>query len=93
MDIEEIIACVNENNPNAIMFKDPSFYNAIIGYTFNAYDNVVLVYSYDKMIECLAEEYSNSDDPVTDAIEWIEYNTLRSLPYVPSEHRPIIIYG
>jgi len=52
----------------------------------------VLVYGYDKMIESLAAEYTDSDDAITDAIEWIEYNTIRTLPYISSDGRPVIVY-
>ena len=31
------------------------------------------------------------DECYQDAINWIEVNTLRSLPYINQEHRPIII--
>ena len=34
----------------------------------------------------------NDDMDETDAIEWIEYNTIRSLPYV-GEKSPIVMYA
>ena len=92
MEIDEIIQYVSEENPEALMFRDPDFYNAIIGYYYNNEDLPVIVYSYNKMVECLAEEYGDSEDPYLDAIEWIDYNTLRTLPYMNAKGRPIIIY-
>ena len=92
IDVDEIISYVSEENPEALMFRDPDFYDAIIGYYFNDYDLPVLVYSYDKMVECLAAEYEDSEDPYLDAIEFIDYNTMRTLPYMNAKGRPIIIY-
>ena len=91
-EVNEIIQYVSEENPDALMFRDPDFYNAIIGYYFNEMDLPVLVYKYDKMIECLVAEYDDSEDPYTDAVEWIDYNTIRTLPYMNAKGRPIIIY-
>ena len=92
MELEDIIAYVTDNNPNAMMFRNPDFLDAVIGYTINANGTPVLVYDYNKMIECLAKEYNESEDPATDAIEWVEYNTLRTLPYMQEDGRPVIIY-
>lgn len=50
------------------------------------------VYSYEKMVSCLIDD--ETDD--LDAIEWIEYNTIRSLPYIDIQtngHAPIIVYS
>ncbi len=91
-DIDEIISYVSEENPEALMFRDPDFYDAIVGYCFNEMDLPVLVYSYYKMVECLAAEYEDSEDPYLDAMEFIDYNTLRTLPYMSANGRPIIIY-
>lgn len=91
-EIDEIIDYVGEENPEAIMFRDPDFYNAIIGYYFNDEGLPVLAYKYDKMVECLAAEYEASEDPFLDAMEFIDYNTIRTLPYMDAKGRPIIIY-
>lgn len=47
------------------------------------------VYEFEKMVECLVNKEGWSD---IDAIDWIEYNTIRSLPYFGSK-APIIIYS
>lgn len=93
MDIDEIINYVSAENLSATMFRDPDFYEAIVGYVFNENDLPVLVYDYNKMIVSLAAEYDDAEDPITDAIEFIEYNTLRTLPYMPNDGRPIIMYN
>ena len=46
------------------------------------------IYDYDLMIEYLMEEEGWSE---TDAIDWLEYNTIRSLPYF-GEDAPIIMH-
>ena len=93
MDIDEIIEYVSAENPSATMFRNPDFYEAIVGYVFNEDDLPVLVYDYNKMIASLAIEYEDTEDPIMDAIEWIEYNTLRTLPYMSNEGRPVILYN
>lgn len=59
-----------------------------------------IVYDFHKLVESLAESYRrNAETPEnpdydyeTQAIEWIDYNTMRSLPYWQEEFRPIIVY-
>lgn len=46
------------------------------------------IYDFDLMINYLMR---NNDMSCTDAIEWIEYNTIRSLPYA-GDKAPIIMY-
>lgn len=68
---------------NAIVFENPDYQDAIVGY------DVVserVVYSYDKMIECLMSDDNMSYD---EAIEFIEYNTIRACPYM-GDKSPII---
>lgn len=47
------------------------------------------VYDYNLMIDWLMNKEGWSDN---EAIEWIEYNTVRALPYM-GEDAPIIMYG
>ena len=70
---------------DSIVFSNLSYDNSIVGVTT---DNRV-VYDYDKMIaELMEDEGMNYDD----AVDWIEYNTIRSLPYA-GEKAPIIMYA
>ena len=66
---------------DVVVFSD--YESALIGVTI---DNRA-VYDYDKMIEYLIREDGMSGD---EAIEWIEYNTIRSLPYA-GDAAPIIV--
>lgn len=70
---------------DALVFDNASYDNSIVGVTT---DNRV-VYDYNKMIVELMEDEGWSYD---EAIDWIEYNTIRSLPYA-GEKAPIIMYG
>lgn len=47
------------------------------------------IYDFDKMVKWLMNETGLSDN---EAIEWIEYNTMRALPYMGSD-APIIMYA
>ena len=46
------------------------------------------IYDFEKMVEWLMDEEGWSDN---EAVEWIEYNTIRALPYF-GEGAPIIMY-
>lgn len=63
---------------------DFSYDTALIGVTN---DNRA-VYDFEKMVEWLMETQSWTN---SEAIEWIEYNTMRALPYF-GEDTPIIMY-
>ena len=77
MNIREILP------EGAIILDNSAFDNSIIGVTLDGR----LIYDYDKMIEELIEDDGMSFD---EAMEWIDYNTIRALPYAGSG-APIII--
>lgn len=66
--------------------KPEQYKSAVIGLTSD--DNHV-VYSYNKLVEAMMKE--NPEWTETDAIEWIDYNTIRSLGHI-GENAPMIIY-
>lgn len=70
---------------DAIVFDNMSYDGSIIGVTTD--DRVV--YSYDKMVEGLMQDEEWSYE---DAVEWIDYNTIRALPYA-GPNGPIIMYN
>lgn len=70
---------------DALVFDNASYDNSIVGVTT---DNKV-VYDYDKMVEELMEDEGWSYD---EAVDWIDYNTIRSLQYA-GDKAPIIMYG
>jgi len=69
---------------DVVIFEDYSYDTALIGVTS---DNRA-VYDYDKMIEWLV---ANEGMDETSAAEWIDYNTIRALPY-GGVGAPIIVY-
>lgn len=74
---------LEESEETTVLLDNSAFDNSIIGIT----ENGRLIYSYDKMVIEYAED-NNCD--LLDAMEWVNYNTLRSLPYA-GEKAPIII--
>jgi hypothetical protein len=70
---------------NSIVFENPDYDSAIIGYDA---DNYRVVYDYEKMIEHLMDIDGMEYD---EAVEFIEYNTIRSLPYAGS-NSPIVLH-
>lgn len=78
---EELKSWIEEQDFESVSYFH-DFPEAIVGITT---DNC-LVYSMQKMVESLVKEGMNNED----AIDYLCYNTLRTLPYM-SEERPIII--
>ena len=68
----------------AIVFDNASYDGSIVGVTTDGR----VVHDYDKMIEELMQDEGWSYE---DAAEWIDYNTIRSLPYA-GYNAPIIMY-
>lgn len=80
--VREVVAIL-DSLEGAIILDDPSFDNSIVGYT----DDGRLVYSLDKMVKELSEEGNLS---MEGALEFINCNTYRSLPYMGAQ-APIIM--
>lgn len=88
----------NIEDETIILEPQETFNKGLIGVTE---DKCHLIYSYTKLTEAMAtEEFEKkeSDDERTfedflnEACEWIDYNTIRSVPYMNEKYRPIIIY-
>ena len=74
-----------ENGYEGVKYlTDCSYDDALIGVT---HDNRA-VYDYEKMIEWLISTEGFTEE---EAIEWIDYNTLRAIGYF-DEDAPIIMY-
>ena len=69
-----------------VVLEGEEYADGVIGIT----EDYRVVYSYEKLVESLARVYGTEED----AIEWLEYNTLRSIPYMESQGllAPVIIY-
>lgn len=68
---------------DTVVFENPSYETAFIGLSHDDRP----VYDYEKMIEYLVETDGMTEE---DAIEFIDYNNIRALPYYPNG--PIVIY-
>lgn len=71
--------------PETIVFDNYAYDNSIIGTTFDGR----AIYEYYSMINELSED---SEMSIYDAEDWINYNTIRSLPYINGK-KPMIVYG
>ena len=71
-----------QGHEGTVFFENPSFVKAITGIT----DSEQLIYDYALMIAAAMEEEGWDEES---AVEWIEYNTLRSIPYMGCYH-PIV---
>ena len=77
-------ALCDMDHEDAVVFDKPDYDDAIIGVT----DEGQVIYDYDTMVKCLIDRDGMSE---TEAIEFIDYNTIRALPYA-GEKAPIIMY-
>ena len=66
-----------------VVFDSPDYLDAFLGIS----DDNRAIYDYDKMVESLMKKDGMTEE---EAIEFIEFNTIRSLPYY--DNCPIILY-
>lgn len=69
---------------NAIVFENPDYDAAICGVSQDGQ----VIYDYELMVQSLMQEDGMTEE---EAEEFIEFNTIRSLPYA-GEGAPIIMY-
>ena len=84
MTYDEVCAYAEENNIPIKLFENPRYPNSIIGLTVD--DRAI--YDMEQMIIDFMKEDKIS---YIDALEFIEYNTIRALPYMGKD-APIILY-
>jgi len=71
---------------DSVVFENPDYDKAIIGVS----DDDRVIYDYDKMIECLVSEDDMTEE---EAVDFISYNTIRSLTYIQNDKKPIIMFS
>lgn len=81
-DVKELIT--DYEYDDVIIFSNPDYASAFIGIS----EDNRAVYDYDKMVKYLVDKDGMTD---IEAIEFIEFNTIRALPYY--ENAPIIIHN
>lgn len=79
---EEIRSCLPEG---CVLLDGPSFDNSIVGIAYPGPERVI--YSLGKMIQEYMEE---NECTFEEAQEFIEYNTLRAIPYM-GERAPLVV--
>ena len=70
---------------DVIILKNYSYDDALVGVT----DGNRAVYDYAKMVNWLVEKEGFSE---IEAMEWIDFNTIRALPYMGGD-APIIMFA
>ena len=95
-ELKEKIIDMGIEDETIILEPQEDYNCGLIGVTE---DKCHLIYSYSKLTEGMAQkEFENSagemtlDECLQEACEWVDYNTIRSLPYMDEDHRPIMIY-
>lgn len=64
----------DEREISPLLFENPAFDKSIVGIS----DDERIVYDYDSMVDELAED---DNIPYDEAVEFIDYNTMRAIPY------------
>lgn len=82
-EIREFLA---EWYPDAVLLDNPSFDDSIKGVSSDG--NVI--YSLDGMaVELALEDHISFDE----ALEFIDYNTIRNIPYMPDPKPIVMVYS
>ena len=83
--IQEIKDYIEERGYESVtIFDNPAYCGAFIGVSHDER----AIYDYNKMVQCLMSEDGMEYE---DAVEFIDYNTIRALPYI-GDRSPIVLY-
>ena len=85
--LDELKEYLTGNGYMSIVLEEPDYVTAVIGVTAEG----AVVYDYEKMVQFLVEK-DNMD--YEEAVDFINYNTLRAIPYMNLEGaaQPIVVY-
>ena len=95
MSRKDLLDFLNERGfEDTILLEGEDFDESIVGFT----DEGHLIYSYDSMVDNLAKDYIKEgveeEMAYSEAMEFIDYNTIRAIPYMKSQGKePIIQYS
>lgn len=84
IDNDKIEQLCDMGYEESTIFENPEYNDAIIGVD---YDGRV-VYDYTIMVDILVQRECMSEE---EAVDFLDYNTLRSLPYAP-DPKPIVMF-
>jgi hypothetical protein len=73
---------------DAMVMEGQYLDDAIVGHIDDG-DSIRVVYDLDKLVDAFAKQFSDCDDPVEAAQEWISYNVVRALDY---PGMPVLMY-
>lgn len=76
---------LDEEDVPVVIMENPDYASAFIGFATDSEDRKIAVYEYNAMVDHLVADGMDE----LDAVEFIDYNTMRALPYY--EGAPIII--
>ena len=75
--ISDFVEATYSDYSNKILLAD-GFDDAFIGVGDNAQGNPVAVYSIEKCLDILAEQFKDEEDAMSDAIDYFEFNVRGS---------------
>ena len=81
-ELKELL--IQEEFNDTVVLEEPSYLSAILGIN----EEGRVIYSYDKMIQHLM---LTSNMSYEESVEFIDYNTIRAIPYM-GKKSPIILY-
>lgn len=72
-------------NEDMLVFAEEYLDDAIIGETEDGRP----VYDFERLLDAIV---NNTEMDESEADDWIGYNMIRSLPYLPASRRPVILF-
>ena len=75
--------CEDKGLEKVIILDHAAYDRSVVGIT----EDGRLVYDYQKMVDEFAED---ENCKILEAMEWVDYNTLRAIPYM-GENAPIVV--
>lgn len=85
-----------------IIVLEPGYFDNGVKRFGKKKDGYAVVYDFDMLIEAISNEYIKNppnknytiEDARSDAVEWIDFNTLRGIPYMSSGNSiaPIVVF-
>jgi hypothetical protein len=86
---------VDEDIEGAVRLEPSDWYDEVLIGKVEVDGEMVLVYDHQKMAEKMAQDFADGSELHTqhwsDALEFIEYNTIRALAYMGGR-RPLLLY-
>jgi len=89
---KEEVGKIAETSPVSVLIGNEdereAYYPAIVAFDV---ESGRFIYDYERLVQTFSKEFRDSEDPDTDAVEWVDYNVIRSLPYY-GDKAPFVLY-